>query len=96
MAGARTSTPICLYRGMVAVGARSQLDTVNCRVAVLTDRKTPHAATKVQAKEVQVPGSDLNSLGKLMRKNVISLRVSIGKLLTATPSWNSQPEKRLN
>ena len=68
-------------------------------VAVLSrDRKRrPQAATKVQEEEVQVPGSDLNSLFGKSDENKLDLKAFDWQTFDSAPSaGNSQSqEKRL-
>ena len=65
-------------------------------VAVLSRiEKTPQAATKVQEEEVQVPGSDLNSLFGKSDEDKLDLKSFDWQAFDSTPSaGNSQSQEK--
>ena len=91
--GARNATT--LYQGGEVLEV-SWLSGTGRGVAVLSRiEKTPQAATKVQEEEVQVPGSDLNSLFGKSDEDKLDLKSFDWQAFDSTPSaGNSQSQEK--
>ena len=102
--GARNATT--LYEGGDVLEV-SWLSGTGRGVAVLSRiEKTPQAATKVQEEEVQVPGSDLNSLFEKSDEDKLDLKSFDWQTFESTPSggdtqsrektpWNAEKSAKL-
>lgn len=91
--GARNATT--LYQGGEVLEV-SWMSGTGRGVAVLSRiEKTPQAATKVQEEEVQVPGSDLNSLFGKSDENKLDLKAFDWQTFDSAPSaGNSQSQEK--
>ena len=91
--GARNATT--LYKGGEVLEV-SWMSGTGRGVAVLSRiEKTPQAATKVQEEEVQVPGSDLNSLFGKSDENKLDLKAFDWQTFDSAPSaGNSQSQEK--
>lgn len=91
--GARNATT--LYQGGEVLEV-SWMSGTGRGVAVLSRiEKTPQAATKVQEEEVQVPGSDLNSLFGKSDENKLDLKAFDWQTFDSAPSArNSQSQEK--
>ena len=91
--GARNATT--LYKGGEVLEV-SWMSGTGRGVAVLSRiEKTPQAATKVQEEEVQVPGSDLNSLFGKSDEEKLDLKSFDWQTFDSTPSaGNSQSQEK--
>ena len=91
--GARNATT--LYQGGEVLEV-SWMSGTGRGVAVLSRiEKTPQAATKVQEEEVQVPGSDLNSLFGKSDEDKLDLKSFDWQTFDSTPSaGNSQSQEK--
>ena len=91
--GARNATT--LYKGGEVLEV-SWMSGTGRGVAVLSRiEKTPQAATKVQEEEVQVPGSDLNSLFGKSDEDKLDLKSFDWQTFDSTPSaGNSQSQEK--
>ena len=91
--GARNATT--LYKGGEVLEI-SWMSGTGRGVAVLSRiEKTPQAATKVQEEEVQVPGSDLNSLFGKSDEDKLDLKSFDWQTFDSTPSaGNSQSQEK--
>ena len=91
--GARNATT--LYQGGEVLEV-SWMSGTGRGVAVLSRiEKTPQAATKVQEEEVQVPGSDLNSLFGKSDEDKLDLKSFDWQAFDSTPSaGNSQSQEK--